>query len=97
MNNTVKFHKANGPSFNKGEVWVAPSGSRVIIDGVRRFGFGKWDYEVSYHWIQITQDENGNNAFTRVECSKDAWNFQVKYQHIADLAFNPLKKVDRGY
>ena len=72
MNGHVKFHKANGPAFNAGEPWVSSCGNKVTIKSVRQFGPGKWDYEVHY------SQEKG------VDCKKDAWNFQVRYEHIAD-------------
>lgn len=73
MNGTVKFHKANGPSFNPGEIWTANGGKiSAKIVSVRKFGAGKWDYEVTYQYP------------TGELHSKDAWNFQVRYQHQAD-------------
>ena len=29
MNGEIKFHKATGPAFHPGEVWVGGSGARV--------------------------------------------------------------------
>jgi hypothetical protein len=75
MNGIRKFHKANGPAFNVGEEWVSISGKiRCHIVSVRCFGSGKWDYEVTYRY------QDG------AEHTKDAWNFQVRYEHVADLA-----------
>jgi hypothetical protein len=77
MNGTKKFHKANGPAFNVGEVWQGISAAyEVEIVGVSKFGKEKFDYEVSY------MDERGNLW------KKDAWNFQVRFQHIADIAIS---------
>lgn len=75
MNGTKKWHKANGPAFAPGEEWVSVDGAehqRKIVS-VRKFGNGKWDYEVTY-----------KSLTTDMEWTKDAWNFQVRYQHIAD-------------
>lgn len=73
MNGHKKFHKANGPAFAPGEKWESVSGKiRCEIVSVRKFGDGKWDYEVTYKY------EDG------VQHSKDAWNFQVRYEHAAD-------------
>lgn len=74
MNGTTKFHKANGPAFQVGEVWVGNMGKHEVeIANVRKFGPEKLDYEVTYI------DENLN------QWKKDAWNFQVRYTHLADL------------
>lgn len=73
MNGTEKFHKPNGPAFAEGEKWFDSTRRDVTIQGVTKFGDGKFDYEVSYI------DAEGN------EMSKDAWNFQVRYTHQADL------------
>jgi hypothetical protein len=76
MNGTKKFHKPTGPAFNAGEVWFSVSGNiRVVILGVRKYANGGneiSDYAVRY--------DNG----VGVEVEKDAWNFQVRYQHDAD-------------
>ena len=73
MNGKKKFHKANGPAFAIGEVWYGNGGrAKVTIISVRKFGEGKWDYEVTY-----LQSDGSTH-------SKDAWNFQVRYEHAAD-------------
>lgn len=72
MNGAKKFHKPNGPAFNVGEQWISYSGNRVTILSTRKFGEGKFDYEVSYRQL------HGPN------CERDAWNFQVRYNHVAD-------------
>jgi hypothetical protein len=76
MNGHVKFHKPTGPAFNAGEEWRSVSGNiRVTILGVRKYaGAGNEisDYAVRY--------DNGQG----VEVEKDAWNFQVRYSHVAD-------------
>lgn len=71
MNKHIKFHKANGPAFTPGEQWIAGY-TKCEVVSVRRYGDGKWDYEVTYRY------ENGE------EHSKDAWNFQVRYTHSSD-------------
>jgi hypothetical protein len=81
MNGNVKFHKATGPAFNPGEVWVASGGAKVTIVSVRKYASAgsdsnhTSDYGVTYEWI-----EHGEVC----QHEKDAWNFQVRYQHIAD-------------
>ena len=80
MNGAKKFHKANGPAFNPGEVWYSSSGSRVEIVSVRKYNnmimteeqLGISDYGVTY-----LQSNGSTNE-------KDAWNFQVRYEHVAD-------------
>lgn len=75
MNGTRKFHKANGSAFNVGEQWRSVSGKILCkIVSVRKYKNcdGKWDYDVTYEY------EVG------VQHTKDAWNFQIRYQHIAD-------------
>lgn len=86
MNGQCKFHKANGPAFNKGEIWYPASGGnyKTIIDSVRNFGTGKWDYEVSYYYEDDTMIR-----------TKDAWNFQVRYYHQADKTLKVKMSVDR--
>lgn len=79
MNGNKKFHKANGPAFSIGEEWVSGTTQCKII-AVRKFGEGKWDYEVTYQY------DNG------VTHSKDAWCFQVRYEHVADEFITNRKK-----
>lgn len=75
-----KFRKWNSPAFNKGEVWLSSTGSRVYIIDVVRYpaatGEHSSDYEVTYY----TDD---TKSYTY---SKDCWNFQVRYSHWADLS-----------
>ena len=73
MNGAKKFHSPDGPAFNKGEVWEACDGSGVTveIDYTERWGTEKWDVDVLYTC--------GNSKFVR-----NAWAFQVRYQHQAD-------------
>jgi hypothetical protein len=77
MNGTVKFHKPISPAFAVGEEWVAPSGlggyNSVYIQSVTKFGDGKYDYQV------VACD-----CFGITQVDKDAWNFQVRYNHIVD-------------
>lgn len=82
MNGAKKWHKATGPAFNKGEQWVGSGGGRVTIVSVRKYPGAKpdsnhtSDYGVTYEWV----DSNGEVR----QHEKDAWNFQVRYKHIAD-------------
>lgn len=72
MNHTIKFHSPDGPAFNPGERWVSSSKHEVEIISTRRYGPDKWDVDVTYKW-----NEGDTNT-------KDAWNFQARYNHIAD-------------
>ena len=73
MNGAVKFHSPDGPAFNKGEVWKSASGTIATIESTRRYGPDKWDVEVTYSF------SDGTSA------SKNAWSFQVRYNHSADF------------
>lgn len=75
MNGKIKFHHADGPAFAKGEQWIGTSGCTYEVLSTRRYGTDKWDVEV-YYCLSGT---------TEPVYHKDAWNFQVRYTHIADL------------
>lgn len=74
MNGAQKFHPPSGPAFSPGEIWKAADGSGTTCEIVTTvpFGQGKWDWEVEYRY------PDGSTSY------KDAWNFQVRYYHIAD-------------
>lgn len=72
MNGAKKFHKPESPAFNEGEKWWATAKSFVVIQRVDRYGADKWDADVYYTQI------DGSTAH------KNAWSFQVRYQHQAD-------------
>lgn len=77
MNRKIKFHSPDGPAFLPGEQWLTTArDARVSIASTRRYGPDKWDVEVEYVLI----DREDHHYF-----KKDAWNFQVRYFHIADL------------
>jgi len=82
MNGNVKWHKATGPAFAPGEQWVGTSGHKVTIVSVRKYPGASMDsnhtsdFGVTYTWM-----ENGEAR----QHEKDAWNFQVRYTHVADL------------
>lgn len=76
MNGKIKFHKPTGPAFNVGEVWQSSSGSKVVIVSVRKYANG--GNEISDY--AVTYDQIGE-----IRTEKDAWNFQVRYSHVADL------------
>lgn len=79
MNGAVKWHKPTGPAFNPGEVWVGTAGNKVTVVSVRKYNTTEnhiSDYGVTYEWV-----ERGKV----VQHEKDAWNFQVRYTHSADL------------
>lgn len=73
MNGKKKFHSPNGPAFYKGEIWEAVDGSGVTVEiqNTERWGLEKWDVDVHYTC--------GASRFC-----KNAWSFQVRYQHQAD-------------
>lgn len=73
MNGNVKFHKANGPAFAKGEVWVSANGINCTIDRVENYGCDTWDWDVYYTF------SDGSSS------CKNVWSFQVRYQHQADI------------
>lgn len=77
MNGNKKFHKANGPAFAVGELW---DNGNVEILSVRQYGEGKWDFDITYRYLDGTE-QTGTWIPT---CTKDAWNFQVRHQHPAD-------------
>lgn len=74
MNGAKKFHSPDGPAFNSGEVWNSSSGSSesVTVQNVERWGVEKWDVDVYY------STESGQRNM------KNAWSFQVRYEHLAD-------------
>lgn len=77
MNGAKKWHKATGPAFCVGEQWVSCAGNiRCSIVSVRKYpnatGDHTSDYEVLYQY-----EDGGTHK-------KDAWNFQVRYMHVAD-------------
>ncbi len=76
MNGAKKFHSPDGPAFNEGEVWVDSSGYKVTIRRIERYGVDKWDVDVFY-WVPMDERRS-------VEFRKNAWSFQVRYQHQAD-------------
>lgn len=75
MNHNQKFHNPKGPAFNVGEKWIAADGQggECIINNTMKYGPDKWDVAVFY------ECKNGQVY------EKDAWNFQVRYFHIADI------------
>lgn len=77
MNGKIKFHSPDGPAFQAGERWVSSSGTEVEIIRMSRWGTDKWDIDVVYYPVL----ERDADPYT-----KDAWNFQVRYTHLADLA-----------
>lgn len=78
MNGANKFHSPDGPAFNPGEIWWSADGMglKARIEKIERYGVDKWDVLVYYSFPIV-----GNG---QLAC-KDAWNFQVRYQHQADL------------
>lgn len=73
MNGAKKFHSPNGPAFNKGEIWVACDGSGIVVEiqNIERWGTDKWDVDVYYTSQSLVFHKN-------------AWSFQVRYEHQAD-------------
>jgi len=80
MNRTIKFHKATGPAFNPGEVWVGSSGVQVEIVSVRKFP-GATSDETSDYAVLYKTDPLKNPCSVH---ERDAWKFQVRYTHKAD-------------
>lgn len=78
MNGQKKFHSPDGPAFNEGEVWHSTDGHKVTIWKTVRYGVDKWDVDVHY-WVGFRDDPRRS-----VECVKNAWSFQVRYEHQAD-------------
>lgn len=74
MNGNIKFHSPNGPAFAPGELWVGSSGSTYEVIGTRRWGEDKWDVDVTYVVAGTVEPQ----------WTKDAWNFQVRFTHVAD-------------
>ena len=76
MNGNSKFHKPTGPAFNPGEQWVSSNGAKCTIISVCKYPGATTnhisDYGVTYQQVDGSVYE------------KDAWNFQVRYEHIAD-------------
>ncbi|ALA12023.1 hypothetical protein BIZ94_gp043 [Pseudomonas phage vB_PaeM_MAG1] len=77
MNGAQKFHSPDGPAFSRGEVWVSCEGFEVEILEAERYGPRKWD--VSVYYVQRLWKDANDAVFV-----KDAWNFQVRYQHQSD-------------
>lgn len=84
MNNATKWHKATGPAFNVGEEWVGSSGCRCWIVGVRKYPGATSDHTCDYGVTYRYQDG--------VQHEKDAWNFQVRYSHVADANLKVVKR-----
>lgn len=80
MNGKIKFHKATGPAFHPGEVWVGASGSKVEIVSVRKYPGATADHSSDYGVTYKTDPLKSEQIH-----EKDAWNFQVRYTHSADL------------
>jgi hypothetical protein len=79
MNGKIKFHKATGPAFKTGEVWYAANGQRVRIVDVARY-LGVLSNHISDYSVMFMDMTDGTMHV------KDAWNFQVRYTHEADLS-----------
>ena len=81
MNGKIKFHKATGPAFYTGEIWVGASGHRVEIVSVEKYPGATSDYSSDYGvTYKVAPD-----AYPDKLHEKDAWNFQVRYTHQADV------------
>jgi hypothetical protein len=74
MNKKIKFHKPNGSAFNENEEWIGVSKNKVKIISVEKFGDNKFDYEINY------KQSDGSLS------KKNAYNFQIRYQHLADFS-----------
>lgn len=80
MNGQIKFHKINSPAFRAGEVWEGSHGFKLEIVSVYKYPDTKSnrlsDYIVHYKWLSCNGKEHHRE--------EDAWNFQVRYTHLAD-------------
>lgn len=88
MNGAKKFHSPDGPAFLPGELWESCEGHVVEIKGTERYGSDKWDVNVYYIYVgklaNMPAMLTDGRPLPAREFSKDAWNFQVRYQHQAD-------------
>jgi len=87
MNGNPKFRKPTGPAFAPGEHWKSISGNiDCWIVKVEKYPRATSDhisdYGVTYRYSDGT------------EHSKDAWSFQVRYEHTSDTA--DLKEYGKG-
>lgn len=73
MSGARKFHNPDGPAFNAGGRWKGSDNYEVEIVATKRYGPLKWDVDVCY------RQSDGQMWM------KDAWSFQVRYRHIADV------------
>jgi hypothetical protein len=79
MNGKIKFHKATGPAFNPGEVWIGNGGrAKVRIISVQKYPGATSNHTSDYGVTYYTGEGDNTNE-------KDAWNFQVRYTHQADI------------
>lgn len=58
MNGKIKFHKATGPAFAQGEVWVSASGVKVEIVSVRKCIGATTDHSSEYLVTYKTDPKN---------------------------------------
>ena len=79
MNGKIKFHKATGPAFKTGEVWYGSNGQRVRIVDVARYLGVLSNHSCDYSVVFMDMTDATLHE-------KDAWNFQVRYTHEADLS-----------
>ena len=82
MNGKRKFHKATGPAFKPGEVWLPADGSSTEcrIVSVELYPGAITDYLSDY---KVTYQFEYEQSYSPHR-EKDAWNFQVRYMHVAD-------------
>jgi hypothetical protein len=86
MNGAIKFHKPTVPAFLPGEVWYSvASRTRVTIIEAWKHPGADGDH-VSDYSVRYAADDG-------TMFDKDAWNFQVRYTHAADLG---IKEVSQG-
>jgi hypothetical protein len=74
----AKFRKALSPAFNKDELWISSSGTKCWIVSVEKYKGCKDEHSSSYEVTYRYSNTNGDIS------KKDAWNFQVRYQHYSD-------------
>jgi hypothetical protein len=84
MNGKIKIHKPTGPAFNVGEVWYSAGGNlRVEIIGVNIYPYAtKFPTEarLTTNCFEVSYLQSDGTV-----AKKDAWCFQVRYSHQADI------------
>lgn len=78
MNGNIKWHKPTGPAFHVGQEWFSGK-HRCTIVKVEKYPGTATQHVSDYGVTYMAADGSIHE--------KDAWNFQVRYTHLADLPF----------